>query len=367
MKMREIFILIFFSAVISARAQIIESERVFPPLLDGKDSCFLRTDQECIGSISLVAVGDLMLGGSALSIIRQKGANYPFDACRTILQSADIAFGNLEAPFTKGGEPFDKTFTFRVPPEFGQGVSQAGFDVLSLANNHILDYGMEGLFSTLHVLDSLRIAYCGAGESEEEAESAVVLRRGGFRVGFLAYSMTYPDAFWATKKKGGTAYPYLSRLKKSLYLLQEKTDLIVVSFHWGEELKAKPKPYQRLYAHCAVDWGADLVVGHHPHVLQGLELYKGVLIAYSLGNFVFGSYSRHARESIILKVRFDRQGFLLAEIIPISVCNDEVQFQPRVLDARDRDKVIQKINEISTELNQGRRVLRDSGLVVVDQ
>ena len=317
--------------------------------------------------ISSVAVGDLMMGGSALSIIRTKGSEYPFEPTKSILRTADIAMANLEAPFTLKGEPFEKTFTFRVPPEFVQGIYDAGLDVLTLANNHILDYGPEGLFSTMALLDSLGIAYCGAGRTIKEAEDGVILQRGHWRIGFLAYSLTYPAEFWATSSKSGTAYPHPQRMEKNIRMLKEEVDLVVVSFHWGGEKMVRPKSYQRRYGHQAIDCGADLVIGHHPHVLQGLELYKDRLIAYSLGNFVFGSYSKNARDSIILKVRYDRQGLLLAEVIPISVFNYDVKFQPRLLEGVSREKVIRTVKELSIPLNRGKDIIRKSGLIVLEK
>jgi len=349
-------------AAFPAFAQVYTSKGSYPRLERRKR--FRGDNCHCQGSVSLVVVGDLMMGGSALPILHQKGADYPFDLTRTHLHTADIALANLEAPFTHSGKAFDKTFIFRVPPEYAGGVARAGFDVLTLANNHILDYGPEGLFSTVMVLDSLGIAHCGVGHDLSAAERGVVVKRGPWRVGFLAYSMTYPADFWATLGRMGTAYPYPERFKECLRVMREEADLIVVSFHWGGELKVDPKPYQRLFAHRAIDWGADLVVGHHPHVLQGLEIYEDRLIAYSMGNFVFGSYSRNVRESIILKVRYDSMGFLMAEVIPISVFNYDVQFQPRLLEGALREKVIQRLNDISSDLNGGRKIVRESGIIV---
>jgi poly-gamma-glutamate synthesis protein (capsule biosynthesis protein) len=315
-------------------------------------------------TFSLAVVGDLQMGGSALPVIRTKGWDYPFDSTRHIIQSAGLALANLEAPFTNAGIPFDKTFTFRVPTRFARGIAESGFDVLTLANNHILDFGPEGLRSTMNILDSLGIAYCGAGQNIEEAERGVILERGKWRIGFLAYSMTYPTEFWATRSEWGTAYP--RHLEKNVRTMKKKADLVVVSFHWGGELKSHPKPYQRRHAHLAIDSGADLVIGHHPHVLQGLEIYRDRLIAYSLGNYVFGSYSQNARDSIILRVLFSEYGLLQAEAIPISVFNPEVLFQPRILRGRDRDNVIRMLNQISSSLNQGKEILQPTGFIELE-
>lgn len=356
----------FLRFVFFLNSQTSNSMEIFSPSEGRNTQLFFRkrNSESERKAISLIAVGDLMMGGSALSVIKKKGPDYSFALTQSIFHSADIAIANLEAPFTLSGKAFDKTFTFRVPPSYAHGIVNAGFDVLTLANNHILDYGPEGLFSTLKILDSLKIAHCGAGRNLEEADRGTILQREGWKVGFLAYSLTYPSAFWATLKRCGTAYPNIKRLKNRIQSLKKETDLVVVSFHWGGELKTHPKPYQRFYAHQAVKWGADLVIGHHPHVLQGLELYQGRLIAYSLGNFVFGSYSRNSRESIILKIRFDRKGFLLAEMIPISVYNFEIQFQPRPLKGKFRQKVILTLNNISVGLNGGKQVVGETGIIL---
>ena len=336
----------------------------FSVLLFSPISHVTNIQQELKDSLSIVAVGDVMLDGNALPFIRKKGADYPFDSTKTIIQSADIAFANLEAPFTSSGNIFKKKFIFKVPPEYAVGLVYAGFDILSLANNHILDYGKRGLLSTLHTLDSLGIAHCGAGRDLKEAEQESILKKNGWRVGFLAYSLTYPEGFWATSERCGTAYPDLKGLKKNISSLKRKVDIVVVSFHWGSELMIHPKSYQRFYAHRAIDWGADLVLGHHPHVLQGLEIYNSKLIAYSLGNFVFGSYSSKVQESIILKVRFDRNGSLTAQVIPIFVFNFKVRFQPRLLKRDARGKVLQKLNIISKDLNQGEKIIAESGYII---
>ncbi len=313
---------------------------------------------------SIAAVGDVMMEGAALSVIREKGPDYPFDGTRSLLQDADAAIANLEAPFGGGGKPFNKTFTFRVPPEFAAGVRNAGFDILTLANNHILDYGPSELKSTLAVLDSLKLAHCGAGMNRAGAEAEAVFRKPGWTVAVLAYSLTYPEAFWATASRCGTAFPVRDALKRRIAEIRPSADLVAVCFHWGKELAKLPLPYQREFARLSIDSGADLVIGHHPHVLQGIELYKGRPIVYSLGNFVFGSKSESCRESAILKVFFTKAGFQRGELVPISVYHREVHFQPRILEGERRDRVIRFINSISKTLNSGREPLSPDGTII---
>jgi poly-gamma-glutamate capsule biosynthesis protein CapA/YwtB (metallophosphatase superfamily) len=317
-------------------------------------------------AVTLIAVGDLMVGGSALPLLRRKGPDYPFDSTRSILKMADVAVANLEAPFTSRGIAFHKKYTFCVPPAYASSLFKVGFDVCLLANNHILDYGPDGLFETVQILDSLDIKHCGAGKNLKDAGMGCIVEQSGWRFGFLAYSLTYPSEFWASQESFGTVYPGSDNLKERIRDLKKKADIIVVSFHWGGELMRFPKTYQRMYAHNCVDYGADLVIGHHPHVLQGLEIYRNKLIAYSLGNFVFGSYTQNVKESMLLKVWFDDRGIVLAEVIPIDVNNYRVGFQPRILRKEKKRRVFQELNDISKRYNQGKLIVRDSGLVVVD-
>ncbi|HEX9933834.1 MAG TPA: CapA family protein [bacterium] len=317
--------------------------------------------------LSIAVVGDVMMEGSALSVIRREGPDYPFAAVRFLLDSADVAIANLEAPFGEGGHTFPKTFTFRVPPAFAPGLRSAGFDVLTLANNHILDYGPDLLFSTLTLLDTLKLSRCGAGRHSAEAELPAIVRRAGWTVAVFAYSMTYPEQFWATPKRCGTAFPKRDSLQKRIAAVRDSVDLVVVCFHWGQELSNRPHPYQREFARLSIDAGADFVVGHHPHVLQGFELYKGKPIAYSLGNFVFGSNSESCRESAIVKAFFTRDGFHHAEVFPISVHNRIVRYQPRILEGEGRKRTIGFLNAISRPLNSGRNLLSESGVLMPEE
>jgi poly-gamma-glutamate synthesis protein (capsule biosynthesis protein) len=143
----------------------------------------------------------------------------------------------------------------------------------------------------------------------------------------------------------------------------QKVDYIVASFHWSAEKLEIPKDYQIFMAHLAIDSGADLVLGHHPHVLQGLELYKNKLIAYSLGNFAFGSYSSYAADSIILKVNLNSEGLFYAHCLPLNVNNSEIEFQPQVLEGARKEAVIAKLKKLSADLNGGRNIIEDSGLI----
>jgi len=283
---------------------------------------------------------------------QQKTWKLPFNPEKIIPLISITAVGdiiNLESPFTRTGTKFEKKFTFKVSPAHAAGLANAGFDVVNLANNHILDYGIEGLNNTLTILDSIGLAHCGAGLTLEQAQMPAILKRNGLRIAVLGYSMTFPEEFWATDSTGGTNYP--NKLKANVEHSDSIADFTIVTFHWGAEGMNHPKDYQKHFAHLAIDAGADLVLGHHPHVLQGLEIYKNQLIAYSLGNFSFSSYSKTAVESMILKVYLTDNGLLFAKVIPISVNNIDIAFQPRILKGAAADTVISHLRKYSESLN----------------
>jgi len=356
--MRKFFVLFLITGLFTgcfSKKQIFRTEQPKPivfPYPREKISYRLPFDTSTIlDFISIAAVGDVMYGNHTISYIKKHGTGYPFVPTQAILQKANVAFANLEAPFTTTGTKFDKRFTFKVPPKYASGLNEAGFDVVTLANNHMLDYGIEGLSNTIKTLDSIGVAFCGAGLDLKQAREPALIERDGFRIAVLGYSMTFPREFWASDSTGGTCYPHYDYMKKSIQQCESLADFTIVTFHWGSELKNYPKQYQKDYAYLAIDNGADLVLGHHPHVLQGLEIYKNRLIAYSLGNFSFASYSARATESIILKTHLSEAGLLYAKVIPISVNNSEVAFQPKPLTGAGADTVIAHLRAFSEPLN----------------
>ncbi len=313
--------------------------------------------------VSIAAVGDLMLSSWAIPVLRAKGTDYPYEKTHGILNSADAAIANLEAPFTTAGEPFEKKFNFKVPPEFARSLKTAGIKVVNLANNHIMDFGVTGLESTIKTLDMNGVQHSGAGMNREEAHVPAVLNLEGKRVAFFGFSMTFPTEFYAKEDSAGTAYPEAEQLVRDISNWKQKVDFVIASFHWSAEKRDTPKDYQIYFAHLAIDSGADLVLGHHPHVLQGIELYKNKLIAYSLGNYAFASYSKSAFDSIILKVFLNVSGLFLGYCVPINVDNRYVEFQPEVLQGEQRQAVITKLQRLSRPLNGGRDIIENSGFI----
>jgi len=315
--------------------------------------------------IVISAVGDIMMDGTARPVMTAEGYDYPFEKILPYFSGAQIIFGNVEGPLTNRGAPEqDKTYVFRSPPEkVSTALRTAGFNVVSLANNHTLDYGVDGLTQTIEALDAAGIKHAGAGANLKAARQPAVLQSNGQRIAVLAYSMTLPESFFAGPSKAGTAFGHEEHVRADVQAAREQADIVVVSFHWGQEGKTMLRDYQTRLGHVAIDSGAGAVIGHHPHILQGIEQYKDGIILYSLGNFVFGSYSMNSARSAVAQLRFRDARLQSVRLFPINVNNFEVQFQPQPLTGAAADAVIDELSTLSAALNT--KVHNDNGTGLV--
>lgn len=297
--------------------------------------------------ILINAVGDIMLAGRWISVLRQKGYDYPFNGVRKELLSGDINLANLESPIAKGGTEFsEKKFRFRAEPPVAKAVSNAGFNLVTLANNHSMDFGGEALAETLHHLNDNGIAWVGAGGNLSEARKMALYTIRGKKIAFLGYSLTQPVEFFAGKDRPGTTPGYEKLVTADITSARSQADYVIVSFHWGKEATGTVQAYQRAAAHQAIEAGADVIIGHHPHVLQGIERYRSGIIFYSLGNFTFASKSTTADVSAIVRLKLtdDRRE---AEILPLDVLYRRVGFQPQLLTGAKGAAVIEKLTNLS--------------------
>jgi poly-gamma-glutamate capsule biosynthesis protein CapA/YwtB (metallophosphatase superfamily) len=309
--------------------------------------------------ITIAAVGDIMLGHRAEPYLLKEGPAYPFVNVLPVLQQAHVVIGNLESPVsTRGTAVENKKFTLRAAPVAVEALRAGGIRVVTLANNHILDFGPQALQDTLTLLNENGILYAGAGMDLDDSRAPALLKIGGRTIAFLAYSLTFPLEFYASAGRPGTAPGYKEYVKKDIQTVRPHADLVVVSFHWGAELMTSAKDYQQALGRRAIDWGADLVLGHHPHILQELEVYRGRLIAYSLGNFVFGSESERTNSSIILLCTFKGKSLVRVEAVPLDVNNYRVAYQPRILAGAKAAGLLAEINAAS-ERFKTRLTIRD--------
>jgi poly-gamma-glutamate capsule biosynthesis protein CapA/YwtB (metallophosphatase superfamily) len=290
------------------------------------------------GRTVLVFTGDILLAGRMARNIAQYGIDYPFSQVADVLRGADFACGNLESPVTSQAQPTAgksaasirarQNFIFKAPPEYATpALCSAGYDCLVLANNHAMDYRAAGLLDTLGALEGADLACCGGGRDAMQAAQGCVVQAGGLRIGMLAYSLIVPAA-----SRAGGASPGINALSKrfepalrdSIARLRQQADVVVVACHWGKEGSRTPAVYQREIAHACIDAGATLVIGSHPHVMQGVELYHGGAIAYSLGNFVFCGAAAQV-ESAVLRVELDGTHVARVELMPLWVKQGQPQ------------------------------------------
>lgn len=286
-----------------------------------------------VGEVELVFVGDVMLSRNVAKSIEQnhRDFTFPFLSTAQYTESADIAFCNLESPLSGRGERVEKTYMFNAPPEAVEGLFYAGFDVVSLANNHILDYGPVALGDTIRRLDEVRIQQIGICENDEP-QVPVVVQTKGLRIGFLAYADPAPKYAYAKEFLSFEARPAQGlkpTIQRDIEHLAGEVDVIVVSLHWGIEYKTEHDSRQEDLGRFIIDQGADVVAGHHPHVLQEPEWYRGGLIIYSLGNFVFDQHSRPAtRVSRLYRVYVNTEGVTRAQYLPLEIPRHDWQPTP---------------------------------------
>ncbi len=255
--------------------------------------------------------------------------------------SYDAMMVNLENAVTRSVDSVEKEFVFGMRPEYLALLGKAKITLVNCANNHAADFGTEGILETIRMLDSAGIRHVGIGRSIAEARKPVVLTLNGIRIGFLGYGGV--SAFLASRTDPGTAPRSKRIISADIARLRSRVNFIVVNLHWGEELAEEPDSAQIVLAHALVDAGADLIIGHHPHVLQGIERYHGRTIVYSLGNFIFGGNARAANcTTAIVKTRFTRDS-ADTQLVPIQVRN----WRPEPADSASALRIRQLVEERS--------------------
>ncbi|MBD3160662.1 MAG: T9SS type A sorting domain-containing protein [Candidatus Eisenbacteria bacterium] len=355
----------------------------------GRDSAQVTVEPgEPEGPSTMNIAGDVMLarryeqpGG----VIYEEGVEAVFTPTKPIYgDAADVTICNLESPLTDEGEPHPtKSYIFRGSPENVAGLVFAEIDVVSLGNNHIIDFGQRGMEETQEVLDAAEIRWSGAGDNEYFANQATIWTENGVALGFLGQcnrtgrEWNYQPFLDAAANKPGFSYHVEPNLTGAIGGIREVVDLVVLQVHSGSEYATDPgaafgipkqePPYDavgpspqmmdftfptrpslsdRELRWRAVDAGADLVICHHPHVLQGFEVYNGVLIAHSMGNFAFDQTFVETFPSMILSTEFDKTGFRSYTYRPVFI--DEMVPQPA--SGRLGREILDRVADYSREL-----------------
>lgn len=293
-------------------------------------------------TLRLAFLGDTLLGGVAQATLDRRGYAYAFAGLKPLLSEADLVIVNHEGPLTLAQQPVQKTDTgrkrywYRGCPISAEAMRDAGVGVASLANNHVLDFGIRGLMDTITALDSAGIAHCGAGQDEAEARLPAVVNIGGCRVGFLSYMQRYAiyllEDQYALKDRAGCARLQLEKVPADLAALCRVADIRIVLVHWGRNYRAV-SPRQDRLAVALREAGADMVIGHHPHIPQRVDLSGDSPVFFSLGNGPLGTPGRfHGKRPpfglVALVDVNDSNRISGVEIWPIAVDNSRVEFSP---------------------------------------
>ena len=300
------------------------------------------------GTVTIAFVGDVLLAGSVGDAIAREGVHYPWALTREVFERADFVVANLETSVAHGGTAENKQFTFRAHPRTLEGLSAAGVDLVSLANNHSLDYGREALLETLEHLDGRGVRRVGAGADATEAYAPAIVEFGALRVGFIGVSRVYPYASWpATATRAGVASGYDYALDAVMAAVDQalpRVDALFVLVHWGAELADEPRQIDLDFARLLLERGVTGVIGHHPHVLQGFRFSPASgLVAWSLGNFVFRSFREETRMTAVLFADVAADGRIVAARVEPMYIDD---LRPRPAGAQSA-AVLQRIRRLS--------------------
>ena len=263
--------------------------------------------------VRLVFVGDVMLDDGPGRVIAS--GRDPLASFAAQLRDADFTIGNLECPIATVGKPLDnKIYSFRADPRV-LPLLRGRFDALAVANNHSGDYGSAAFLETLSHLDAAGIPYFGGGRDLASAHAPLWINRKGLRIAVLSYNEFKPRSFEAGADRPGIAWSEDSQVVSDIRAARAAgADLVIPFMHWGWEREPAPSERQRQLARTLIDAGADVVVGGHPHVTQGAEYYRGKLIVFSLGNFVFDGFELPAaKRGWLLRLTLDRKGLVAWE------------------------------------------------------
>ena len=291
-------------------------------------------------NLTLLATGDIMLAREVENrVLRADDFTAPFEFATELIRSADLAFANLETPLFPGPMTAAYHMIFRADPRFALALKQVGWDVFSLSNNHAGDAGQPGLNQTLDELERVGIKTVGTGKTAEAARQPLVIEKNGLKIAYLAYTDKAISNF-----KGETVnFMSIENLKADLKTVRPRADLVIVSMHAGVEYQnVTPSQKQVEFAHTAIEYGADLVLGHHPHVLQPIEEYQGKLIFYSLGNFVFDQMQFEAtREAVLVKFHFNNRKLDSLEFFPYVIYD---YYLPKPVEGKQASKILNRLS-----------------------
>jgi poly-gamma-glutamate synthesis protein (capsule biosynthesis protein) len=305
------------------------------------------------GEVSFCAAGDVMLDRGVRKRIVENGLGFVFQNTGGFTKVRNVSFCNLECTASERGTRKNGGYAFRADPGYIKAVEDSGFNIVSVANNHMMDYGGTALLDTLKSLDKYGIAYAGAGASRELARQPKIMEVNGVRIALLA------DLDMPTIVEEVPENPFLPQMSQrrgtpemvnDIKLAKKQADIVMVSFHWGYEYTNYPLKDMTKLAKVCVDAGADIILGHHPHVIQGIEIYKGKPIIYSMGNFVFDQFREMTSRTFIFACDFFKDGSIKnAFITPVLINKNRPEFAKGTVAEEIRVKIMKISKKFGTK------------------
>jgi len=328
-------------------------------------------------AVTVTSGGDVIGGFGVSSVVASMGSGL-FASIAPYFEKSDFGFVNLESPLTTGGDPQGwKDVVIKGNPALAPAMAKSGINVVTMANNHAGDMGDSGLLDSIKYCENNDIAVVGAGRNLKEAQAGVVLKSDGgasavtsaggttraARTAFLGFSDVLPVGYPATSTSPGTSpgRADLNAVKKNIRAAAERADYVVVGWHWNFEYKRAPSYLESSEGKAAVDAGADLVIAHHPHLLDGVQAYHGGLIVYSLGNLVFGGFSGETAQTVLVRARVTPSS-IDAQLIPVIVSGSGV---PTLAGGSTGLSILQRIKTMSAALGTTVKIKGGRGYVHV--
>ena len=292
--------------------------------------------------------GDTMLGRLVNERIDQTSFAYPWGDLLPLLFKNDLNIINLETTLTDSEHAVAKVFNFKATPEKVKSLTIANIDVCNLANNHILDFSIEGLIETIQALDQADIAHVGAGMNIKDAAKPVIIEHNGIKIGIIGYTDNEPG--WeAADDKPGTNYITIgdiTTVKQQLDTFKDKVDLVIASIHWGPNMREEPTQAFIDFAHAMIDAGVAIIHGHSAHIFQGIELYHNGLIMYDTGDLV-DDYAVDPEllndHSFLFLVTVNKDGIKQIKLVPTLINNMQVN----IATGSDYDWCITRMQQLS--------------------
>ncbi|MED3822404.1 CapA family protein [Priestia flexa] len=279
--------------------------------------------KESSDDITLTMVGDIMMGRHIKEVTSRHGEDFVFRNVQPFFDESDYVSGNYESPILTNDEDsyekIDKSIHLYSEEEDLKTMKNAGFDVLNLANNHAMDYGTKGLEDTLASFEKNRMNYVGAGRNKEEAKHISYKEVDGVKISSVGFTDVYVAGMKAGKNNPGILDADPDVIFETIQEAKENADLVVVNAHWGAEYDVEPSERQQGLAKAMVDAGADIIIGHHPHVLQSFDVYNGSIIFYSLGNFVFDQGWSKTKNTAMVQYNLNKEGQATVDVIPMII------------------------------------------------